>query len=193
MSFPFVFGFIYSVLLLTLLGISYILSLFFFGVMIYLSNKKTTITNSFEFLEKRFGSLILANLLYLLFFVLAGIAYIILGSIEFFIFLVIETFFVTKIIFFQYAIIIDNKKASDSFKRSYEITENHWWDTFALILIFIAFPFLISSGYTYFSSFQLFQGTYYVLLFLVSWIIIPWEAATFVSAYKQFKIAKRRV
>jgi len=192
-SFPSVFGYVYTLLLLILLGISYIISIFFVGVMIHISNKKASLSKSFEFIEKRFGALVLGNLLYLLFFVVGIIAYIILEKLEFFIFLIIETFFVTKIIFFQYAIIIDNKKASESFKKSYEVTENHWWDTFALILIFIAFPFFISSAYTYFSGFNTFQETYYIILFFLYFLLIPWEITTFTSAYKHFKANKRKI
>jgi hypothetical protein len=190
-SLPSVFGYVYTLLLLILLGISYIISLFFVGVMIHISNKKASLSKSFEFVEKRFGALVLGNLLYLLFFVVGLLAYTILEPLEFFIFLIIETFFVTKIIFFPYAILIENKKASESFKRSYEITENHWWDTFALILIFMAVPFLITSVYTYFSGFYFLNEIYFILLFFVNLFLIPWEAASFVYAYISFRDLKK--
>jgi len=185
------FGYVYTLLLLILLGISYIISIFFVGVMIHISNKKVSLSSSFEFVETKFGTLVLGNLLYLLFFVLTMLSYIVLEKIEFFIFLIIETFFVTKLIFFPYAIIIENKKASESFKRSYEITENHWWDTFALILIFIAVPFFISSAYTYFSGIYSLDEIYFAILFLSNLFLIPWQAASFVNAYKSFRNVKK--
>ncbi|GEM_PF-4403677 len=191
-SLPYVFGYVYTLLLLILLGISYIISIFFVGVMIHISNKKASLSKSFEFIEKRFGALVLGNLLYLLFFVVGILAYIILEKLEFFIFLIIETFFVTKIIFFPYAIVIENKKASESFKRSYEITENHWWDTFALILIFIAVPFLITSAYTYFSGLYFLNEIYFILFFFVNLLVIPWQVASFIHAYKSFRDVKKR-
>ena len=190
-SFPSMFGYVYTLLLLILLGISYIISIFFVGVMIHISNKKVSLSSSFEFVETKFGTLVLGNLLYLLFFVLTMLSYIVLEKIEFFIFLIIETFFVTKLIFFPYAIIIENKKASESFKRSYEITENHWWDTFALILIFIAVPFFISSAYTYFSGIYSLDEIYFAILFLSNLFLIPWQAASFVNAYKSFRNVKK--
>jgi len=42
-SLPYVFGYVYTLLLLILLGISYIISIFFVGVMIHISDRKSVV------------------------------------------------------------------------------------------------------------------------------------------------------
>ena len=100
-----------------------------------------SISNSIGLVVKRSIFLVIGFILYFLittgplFIPFAGIVWVIPGM-----------FFLVKLHFFSYAILLDNKKIIDSFKKSWQIVTGNWWEIFVLVILLpfiVVIPFII--------------------------------------------------
>jgi len=136
--------------------------------------KKVSLNRATKKAAKKYLSLLGATILVALAVFAGTIAFIIPGI-----------YLAVKLMFSSYAILIDNKKATDSLKKSWEITKGRWWEVFALLLIIfiIAFAFGFVAG-----IFEIFSHEAYLIFsFFMYLFLIPWANASILFAYLQIR------
>ena len=139
--------------------------------------RKVSLESSAKIASKSFFKFVIATILYGL---------IVFGG---FILLIIPGIILSiRLLFYPYAIILDNSKAVDSLKRSWRITKGRWWKTFGisfligLITLLVILPIYFAVIFIYR---DLVLAT--ILVDIIAIFFSAWSIATYTSAYLKFK------
>lgn len=128
---------------------------------------------------KRYIPLLIASIVFGIIVMLGFVALIIPGI-----------FLSIKLVFFSYAILIDNEDIVGSLKKSWRMVKGKWWNVFALMLIIglVSIMVGIPVGILVLVS----QPLYLIANFLMILFITPWTTATLTFAYLQLSKRKKR-
>jgi len=158
-----------------------LVNLFLSGMIVRMTydatRKKLDINKAANIVLKRYIPLLIASIVVGIIVTAGFIALIIPG-----IFLSIQ------LVFFSYAILIDNEDIAGSLKKSWRMVKGKWWNVFALMLIIGIVSLMVGLpvGILVLVS----QPLYLIANFFMILFITPWTTATLTFAYLQMR--KRR-
>ncbi|MEM7827004.1 MAG: hypothetical protein QXQ40_02145 [Candidatus Aenigmatarchaeota archaeon] len=170
----------YFIPFVTIFLIICLIEMFLTGMIIKIASepgKKVSLDKTADFIAKKYLKLVIGSILY----------YILIIS-GFILFLIPGIFLMIKLMFYQYAIIIHNKRVLNSFETSWNITKRNWWQIFAftLIVLLVSLVFYFISVLASVISSEI----EYILMFFITLFIVSWSASSFTMAYKQLTSKK---
>ena len=113
------------------------------------------------------------------FIFIATILYLLIGGIGLIVLIIPGIFLMTKLFFFDCAILLDNKGIISSFEKSWQITKGNWWEVFGFQLIFLIPIIILSLTASAIApnSVQIALVLDFVWLLLWSWLISAFTIA----------------
>jgi len=193
----------FLLVVLLLITLLLLINLFLNGMIIKMSydatKGKTSLSGSVKFVARKYGTLLLASIIFgivvflgpYIVALIISIPLLILRELRFpamFIPLIgsgiLTIFMVIKLLFYGYAILVDGNSAIDSLKKSWNITKGNWWRIFVIVLVF-GIPMGIPAGL----SGILPLSASAILTFLVTLFITSWLYSSLTFAYIQLKEA----
>lgn len=88
-----------------------------------------------------------------------------------------------KFIFIGYAILLDDEKIINSFRKSWQITKGNWWRAFGLLLIFIIPIVILSAIAIVVGTMGAVQAA--LVIDFVAMLLVSWSVSAFTIAYIQ--------
>ena len=88
-----------------------------------------------------------------------------------------------KFIFITYAILLDDEKIINSFRKSWQITKGNWWRAFGLFLIFIIPIVILSAIAMEVATIGAVQAA--LVIDFVAMLLVSWLVSAFTIAYIQ--------
>ena len=179
---------IFIIFFFILFGIGYFLERFWVAFLIkFAYEKKPNIMKTFSYAEKTIGNFVISSFLFISLASLSFLASQILTIMELGIFFIVELIVLTKLLLYEYAIVIEEKDILESFRRSWKLTENNFLNTLTLKLFFATLLFGILALQSYIVSASQYAINFYLTVFLLLWLLTPWEICSFVSFFEQLK------
>lgn len=147
-----------------------LIGIFVNGIMIVLSAKgrKFSLGSAINLVCYKFFVLLFASIVSFMIIGLGFIALIIPGI-----------FLSMRLLFYEQAILLNNKGIVDSLKMSWNVAKGNWWRIFGLAILISLISLLISV------PLDLINKT--IADFVAATFIVPWVAATYTKAYLQLK------
>ena len=133
---------------------------------------KVSLSEAVSLSVRKFAFVLIAGMLWALIVGIGSIALIIPG-----------VFLFTKFIFYSYAILLDNEKIINSFKKSWQITEGNWWKAFGLYLIFIIPMMTLSAIAMEVAAMETIQAA--LVIDFIAMVLGGWMISAFTIAYIQ--------
>ncbi|MEM5825918.1 MAG: hypothetical protein QXM64_00850 [Candidatus Aenigmatarchaeota archaeon] len=193
LSLPLIRVFIFLMLLFILFCCAYFFERFLVALMIRISSdKKKNPEKSFEYVERIVGSFIIASLIYLCLGAFSLLASQFLEPIELFIFLIVILIISIKVALYEYAIAIDGAGVIKSFIISWKLTENNWFNIFFLKMFFFIIYILTYLILYFVSKVTLYPINFYLVTFLLTIFLKPWEISTFSIVFKNLKKERKK-
>lgn len=155
-----------------------LINLFLSGMIIRMvydaTRRKLSLSGAAKVVLGKYVTLLISSIVFYIAVIVGVFAFIIPGI-----------FLLIRLLFFEYAILIDNEDVAGSLKKSWRMVKGRWWNVFALVLIIG----LISFGLGFFAGIL---GAFSPILYLIVYFLLilflsPWVNATLTFAYLQLR------
>lgn len=156
--------------------IFFLISIFLTSVIIRIAydavNRKVSIVESTKIAVLKYPALLISTTIYFIIVGFGALAFIIPGI-----------FLFIKLLYYQYAILLDDEGIINSLKRSWKITKENWWNNF-IIGVFFSAIFIISAILSV--IFEVLNLPVSSLIdFATNLFVLPWLISSMTFAYLQ--------